>query len=59
MTGLWFLPLAIAVGVAGTRTWLQVRHSLRIARDRAPWLLPVLSWLPLVCWILSRFVNQD
>lgn len=57
--GTWFLPLAILVGLAGTRTFLQVRHSLRAARDRAPWLLPVLAWFPLACWILSRFLPQD
>lgn len=59
MSALWFLPLAFAVGIAGTRTWLLERHALRAARDKAPWLLPVLAWLPLVCWILSRFVRQE
>ncbi len=53
------LPLALAVGAAGTRTWMQARHSSLGARDGGLWLLPVLAWLPLVCWILSWFVTQD
>ncbi len=53
------LPLALAVGTAGTRTWMQERRSLPGTRDRSLWLLPVFAWLPLVCWILSWFVTQD
>jgi len=59
MNGALFLPLALAIGLAGTRTWLQARHSLHVGREGALWLLPVLAWLPLVCWILSWFVPQD
>ena len=53
------LPLAILIGLSGTWTYLNVRHRLRAAKDRAPWLLIVLAWFPLVCWILSQFVTQD
>jgi hypothetical protein len=59
MNAPWLLPFTVVIGLAGTRTYLDVRHGLRMARDKATWLLPVLSWWPLVCWILSQFIRQD
>lgn len=60
MTLFWFVPLALLIGFAGTRTAVRSKHSLK-ARKKEPawWLLAVLSWLPLACWILSQFVRQD
>jgi hypothetical protein len=51
----WFLPLSVVVGVACTRTALHFRHR---TQDSGWWLLPVLSWFPLVCWFLAQFVTQ-
>jgi hypothetical protein len=56
----WFLPLGIAVGVAGTRIAMRARRAIRSTKqDGGWWLLPLLSWLPLACWILAQFVTQD
>jgi hypothetical protein len=57
---LWFFPLAILIGFLGTQTALRSRHTLK-ARKKEPawWLLGVLSWLPMACWIVSQFVRQD
>lgn len=60
MSQLWFLPLAVLIGFAGTQTTLRSRHSLKArTRERAWWLLLVLSWLPLACWVASQFIPQD
>ena len=60
MTQLWFLPLAVLIGLAGTQTNLRALHTLKASRrERARWLLLALSWLPLACWFLSQFVAQD
>ena len=60
MTQLWFVPLALVIGIAGTRTALHARHTLKVHRkDRSWWLPMVLGWFPLACWILSQFVAQD
>jgi hypothetical protein len=55
----WFPLLACLVGLAGTRVNLLVRHALQARQERPWWLLAVLAWLPLVCWIASQFVFQD
>lgn len=55
----WFAVVAGVIGLAGTRTNLHVRHSLKAHRERVWWFLIVLAWLPLVCWIASQFILQD
>jgi hypothetical protein len=56
----WFAPVALGIGVAGTRTALESRRHLRAgSEDHGWWLLVVLSWLPLVCWLAAQFVVQD
>ena len=58
MTLSWFLPLAVIIGLAVTHT--TFRHVVKVhARDRSWWLLLVISWFPLVCWIISQKVIQD
>ena len=55
----WFLPLGIVVGVAGTRTASRTRRSIKSGKQEGGWwLLPLLSWFPLVCWLLAQFVTQ-
>ena len=56
----WFLPLAILVGYAGTRTNLRARHYLQAERKERPWwLLMAIAWVPLACWFLSQFVPKE
>ena len=56
----WFVPIAVLVGLAGTHTTMRSRHALKAnKKERAWWLLLVLSWVPLACWILSQIVPQD
>jgi hypothetical protein len=60
MSMIWFIPLAILIGLAGTQTTLRSRHNLKSRKkERAWWLLLVLSWVPLVCWFVSQFISQD
>ena len=60
MTLIWFFPVAILIGLAGTQTTLRSRHNLKARkRERAWWLLLVLAWLPLACWLASQFITQD
>jgi hypothetical protein len=55
----WFLPVGILIGAAGTQTAFRSRHATKAhTRERAWWLLLMLSWLPVVCWILAQFVDQ-
>jgi len=53
----WFLPLGCLVGIAGTQTALKSRHATQ-KKDRAWWLLVLLSWLPSFCWIAAQFIAQ-
>ena len=59
MSAFWFFPVAVLVGLAGTQTTLRRRHANKGRNDLAWWLLLVLAWLPLVCWLASLFVTQD
>jgi hypothetical protein len=54
---LWFLPLALGVGLAGTATCLKSMGLNQ--KDRSWVVLLVLAWLPLACCVLSRFILQD
>jgi hypothetical protein len=59
MSMVWFLPVGVMIGVAGTQTALRARHiSSGKARDRTWWLLLILAWLPSFCWILAQFIDQ-
>jgi hypothetical protein len=55
-----FIPFAVVIGVAGTKTSLEQRHL--VARKARPdpgwWLLLVVAWLPMVCWVLAQFLPQ-
>jgi hypothetical protein len=60
MTMIWFLPIGLVIGLAGTQTSLKARHFAKNNRaERAWWLLLVLAWLPTLCWIAAQFVLQD
>jgi hypothetical protein len=55
----WFIPIAIVLGVLGTRTGLHQRHlSGKTHRDRSWWLIFIIAWLPAVCWTLAQFIQQ-
>ena len=56
MTQLWFLPIAALVGFSGTQ--LAIKSMKLNRKDRSWWLLVVLGWFPLACWILSQVVRQ-
>jgi len=55
----WFFPLAIVIGLAGTQTTLRNRHAAKTRKERTWWLLLVMAWLPVACWVLSQFIRQD
>jgi len=57
MTQLWFIPVGALVGLASTQTSLKTLKSN--PKDRSWWLLLVLGWFPLFCWLLSQFIIQD
>lgn len=55
----WFIPIALAIGVMGTKTGLEQRHLARkTLRNRGWWLIVVLAWMPAVFWVLAQFVQQ-
>jgi hypothetical protein len=57
MTQAWFIPVGALVGMSSTQTALKTLKSN--PKDRSWWLLLVLGWVPLLCWVLSQFVVQD
>ena len=54
----WMIPVAVMIGVAGTRTALQARRLIKAA-SKDWWMVVVLAWSPLVCWVASQVVLQD
>jgi len=52
----WMIPMALLIGLFGTRGALQARHLIK-AGTAAWWL--VLAWSPLLCWMASQMVVQD
>ena len=56
MTMAWFIPVGIAIGAVGTQTAFRARHALK--KERVWWLLLVLAWLPILCWLAAQFVTQ-
>lgn len=60
MTMLWFIPLAISIGLLGTRTAIHERHlEGGTHRLKGWWLLFLLSWAPTLCWMMAQVVRQD
>jgi hypothetical protein len=57
MTMPWMIPLALLIGIAGTRTSQRARRGVK-GTGRGWWLLLILAWLPGVCWALSQVVTQ-
>jgi len=56
----WFLPLGVLIAALGTRTaWRNRGAHPGPRRDPAWWLLLVLAWLPMLCWILAQITVQD
>ncbi len=59
MTMGWFFPVGILIGAVGTQTAAKARHQGKgKTRDRAWWLLLVISWLPTLCWLMAQFIDQ-
>ena len=54
----WFIPIAVPLGVLGTKTGMEQRHLARKGHDKSWWLIIVLAWMPGICWILAQFVQQ-
>lgn len=50
---LWFIPLAIGVGVAGTRTALQLRKVRGRERRNEIVALILIAWVPMLAWALA------
>ena len=59
MRQLWFLPLSVLIGFVGTQTFFGSRRASKAKKDRTWWLMLVLAWFPLVCWLFSQFIFQD
>jgi hypothetical protein len=57
MTLPWMIPLALLIGVSGTRTALRLRRSPKSGTSDW-WLLLVLGWVPLVIWALAQAIGQ-
>lgn len=57
----WFISVAIFLGVVGTKTSLQQRHLMakKAPPDPGWWLILVIAWMPLVCWVLAQFIRQE
>ena len=56
----WFFPVSILIGLVGTQTARQSRHSAQAKRGDRGWMLMlVLAWMPLVCWACAQLVLQD
>jgi hypothetical protein len=59
MRMLWFLPMGVLIGLAGSRTAIRARHGVKGRPLDASWALMLfLGWLPLACWILAQVVGQ-
>jgi hypothetical protein len=56
MTMTWFIPVGIVIGAVGTQTAIKSRRS---QKDRTWWLLLLLAWLPVACWLLAQFILQE
>jgi hypothetical protein len=55
----WFIPLAVSVGILGTRTGLEQRHlAKRTHHSQGWWMTVIFAWIPSVCWVLAQFVQQ-
>jgi len=58
MNMLWFFPVSLLVAFAGTRTTLRELHVHGARKESGWWLLLVVAWFPVFCWIMSQFVHQ-
>ena len=55
----WFIPVAILIGIVGTRTAVKSRYGLKAnKRARGWWLLVLMAWLPSFCWVMAQCVAQ-
>ena len=52
----WMIPLALLIGLFGTRSALRTGHLIKTGT--AAWWV-VLSWIPMLCWMASQVVLQD
>ena len=56
---LWFLPVGVLIGMAGSRTAVRARHGVKGRPLDASWALMLLiAWLPLFCWFLAQVIDQ-
>ena len=60
MSMLWFIPLAAAIGILGTKSALDQRHLTgQSHHNNGWWLTFAIAWAPTICWMLAQFVQQD
>jgi len=52
----WFVPVGVLIGAAGTQAALKA-HRIN-GKERAWWMLLLLSWMPCLCWVLAQFIEQ-
>jgi len=50
---LWFIPLAIGVGVAGTRTAVLLRKVRGRERRKEIVALVLIAWIPMLVWAIA------
>ncbi len=50
---LWFIPLAMGVGVAGTRTAVLLRKVRGRERRKEIVALVLIAWIPMLVWALA------
>jgi len=55
---IWFMPLGVLLGIAGTRASAEERHFERGSRAKGWLLLLSISWAPVLFWLLSQFIAQ-
>lgn len=49
----WFIPLAIGVGAAGTRTAMLLRKVRGWDRRKETVALVLIAWIPMLVWALA------
>ena len=58
MTMIWFMPLGVLLGLAGTKTSLEERHFEKGSHAKGWLLMFAISWAPMLFWLFSQFIAQ-